>query len=319
MSGATPAFRGSGDGKGHVTAQDALLWYCDIKQLTLSTLTAFQGSLRCPRAASTLGKLIASATELQDYLLSRELVDVLEEWDAHCNCSPSASLTLISTLRPLQPRFYSVSSSPLLDKNTMALTVAVVRYRAHGRVREGVTSTYLKDTLPVGGQCAVFVSFNPDFRLPDKPTVPVILICAGTGIAPFIAFLQERELAGRSGYSHLYFGCRHPDKDFLYKTQLESWVEKGVVRLRVAFSRQQQQKVYVQHLLLEDSLLLWSLISQECAVVYVCGDARHMAPDVNRTLQSIIQQHKECTPQEADDYLTQLEQSGQYRKDVWLG
>ncbi|KAK7499044.1 hypothetical protein BaRGS_00009591 [Batillaria attramentaria] len=285
-----PSQRFEGDENG-VSSREALLWYYDIKQLTMATLSAMKNVTSMENAANR-DQIINSK--------DMELVDVLEEWDI--NCSSSFSLDIISTLRPLQPRYYSISSSPLLDKNLLTITAAVVRYTTHGKPREGVASTYLQDRLVIGGQCPVFVSSNPDFRLPVQNNIPIILI----------------DLAKTRGNAYLYFGCRHPEKDFLYRKELETWESKGIVKLRVAFSRHQQHKVYVQHLLQEDSYLVWNLIAEESAVVYVCGDAWNMAPDVNTTLLNIIRCHMQCGIQAAEDFLAEMEAAGRYKKDVWL-
>lgn len=224
----------------------------------------------------------------------------------------------VSCLKQLQPRYYSISSSPIVDNNTVCVTAAVVRYKLLGQPREGVTTTYLQDRLEVRDRCPVFMSRNPDFRLPSNNNVPVILIGPGTGIAPFRAFIQEKEKQENPGPVYLYFGCRHRNKDFLYKEELEKWEQNGLISLKVAFSRDQSQKVYVQDLLLKDSKLLWQLIDQDKASIYVCGDAKHMAHDVHQALLSVLQSEGQMNLQKSVQCLKELEDNSRYEKDVWV-
>lgn len=305
-----PLFRGAGP----LTLKEALLWCYDIKRVTPSTLSALWRLSQ----GSEVAKAVSSSVQRDEYLELRSLRHVLQDWrnSGHTQLSADKVCSLIQTLRPLQPRFYSISSSPLLDTQTASVTVAVVRYTTEHGEGEGVATTYLQDRLAVGDKCPVFISVNPGFRLPQDSCVPVVCIGAGTGLAPYRAFIQERDLAGANGKVHLYFGCRHPKKDYLYREELEHWEAKGVVRLRVAFSRYQCKKLYVQDLLKEDASVVWTLM-QQGAVVYVCGDASHMASDVHQTLLDIVQQQGQLQTAECNDYLLKMEQAGRYQKDVW--
>ncbi|XP_076446915.1 NADPH oxidoreductase A-like isoform X2 [Babylonia areolata] len=314
-----PAFRG----QGQMTAREALQWCYDIKKATRATLSVISQHPDTFLLSDRpwLSRLLSSKEECVAYLDSRRLVQVLRDW---CGgpCLPSSPPvpvlhSLLTSLRPLQPRYYSISSSPLLDVNRLSLTVAVVRYMEEGREEGGVATTYLQDRLDVGQSLPVFVSSNPDFRLPPSPSTPILLISAGTGIAPFMAYIQTRELTNSQGDIHLYFGCRHPEKDFLYRQKIERWVASGVVCARVAFSRY-QGRVYVQDLLKEDAVLVWKLLDEAGAVVYVCGDAGRFAPDVERTLESVIQQQGQRSASDAHTYLMDLQQASRYQKDVWL-
>lgn len=206
------------------------------------------------------------------------------------------------------------------NSNTVCVTAAVVRYSTLGQDREGVTTCYLQDQLQPGDQCPVFISRNPDFRVPSNSKTPLILIGPGTGIAPFRAFLQERALLSEEerGKIVLYFGCRHKNKDFLYRNELENLEEKSVICLRPAFSRDQKEKIYVQDLLLQDGSLIWNLINKEEAAVYICGDAKHMAHDVHKVLLQIIVMQGRTTQDEAELFLKGLETQGRYQKDVWV-
>lgn len=254
-------------------------------------------------------------TKLNEYLKEREVVDVLEDF------RESASLVNISDLlqciKSLMPRYYSISSSPVVDRNTVCVTAAVVRYKLLGKDRTGVTTTFLQDMLTIGHSCPVFMSRNPNFRLPLDGSLPVIMIGPGTGLAPFRAFIQERIATHSSGFNLLYFGCRQKNQDFLYRNELEHWVETGKLDLRTAFSRDQLRKIYVQDLIREDSERIWHLLSTG-AHIYVCGDARHMAHDVHQALLDIVMTSSNGTHLEAEQFLSSLELKGCYEKDVWV-
>lgn len=251
---------------------------------------------------------------LQEYVQEREVADVLADFKSHTlPCSQ-----VLNCLKSLQPRYYSISSSPKKSSNVVCITAAVVRYTTLDRSRTGVATTFLNDRLHIGDMCPVFMSRNPDFRLPSNNEVPVILIGPGTGIAPFIAFIQEREMEVSCGPTWLYFGCRHKEKDFLYKSQLEYWASKNVIRLSAAFSRDQSTKVYVQDHLKRDSCKIWQMIDQDHACIFVCGDAKHMAHDVHTTLLDIVSKNGGMDTDDAAVYLQNMEESSRYQKDVWV-
>jgi len=231
-------------------------------------------------------------------------------------------------LRVLQPRYYSISSSPLASKTDpkvheqqpliASVTAAVLRYRTLGRERTGVTTTFLADRIATNQSCPVFISRNPDFRLPEDGSKPIVMIGPGTGIAPFRAFVQERIITQSQGRNLLYFGCRRREQDYLYRSQLEEWAEQGHLRLRTAFSREQKHKVYVQHLMMEDADLLRELL-EGGAHFYVCGDAKRMAGDVHATLLQILVQKGKCANQaDAEDYIRRMELQKRYQRDIWV-
>ncbi|DBA90903.1 hypothetical protein WJX77_009914 [Trebouxia sp. C0004] len=267
------------------------------------------------------------ATELQDllqdeveaYLSKRHIIDILHDFSG----SQPPLATLLSFLRPLQPRLYSISSSQLEHPTHVQITVAVVKYMALGKNRIGVTSTFLKERMQVGDHVAVYVAKNPDFRLPKDLATPIIMVGPGTGLAPFRSFMQERIHSQRTsglqlGQSVLYFGCRHSDQDYLYGPQLQQWADEGSLTLFTAFSRQQAQKVYVQDRLRDSGRLVWQLL-QEGAHFYVCGDAAHMAGSVEQALLSIIQHHQDNgDTQSAEQYLDALQHQERYQRDVWF-
>ncbi|OWF41745.1 NADPH oxidoreductase A-like isoform X2 [Mizuhopecten yessoensis] len=296
-----------------------LLKYYDIKTIKPELLQTLQTVVTNTNQRETLSRLLQAGTgksnkALQEYVAVREVRDVLQEYKPAV-LSPRQ---LLPCLKPLQPRYYSISSSPLKASTAVCVTVAVLRYKTLSVGREGVTTSHLLDRTQVGQSSPVFMSRNPDFRLPDKHTTPVILIGPGTGIAPFRAFIQERELSPDKGEIHLYFGCRHKSGDFLYKEELEKYSRDGLICLRVAFSRDQARKVYVQDLLREDRAKVWDLVTKRNGHLYVCGDARHMAKDVHQGLTDIVQSCGQLERLEANEYLRQLEIQGRYQKDVWV-
>ncbi|XP_048247749.1 NADPH oxidoreductase A-like [Haliotis rufescens] len=300
-----------------VSVEEALLRYYDIKHVPPKLLQKIHNkdSRHTDSLQKLLDKGLAKAnTALHAYLDEREVRDIVSEFE-------SVGLTLcdvLTCLRPLQPRYYSISSSPRVDRNTVCVTAAVVRYETLGVSRSGVTTCDLQDRVTVGDMCPVFISPNDDFRLPKDVVAPIILIGPGTGLAPFRAFMQEREHEPAHGKIFLYFGCRCRDKDFLYRDELERLSAAGTIRLRTAFSREGRSKVYVQHLLQEDAQVIWTLISQEGAYIYICGDARNMAHDVHATLINVIQGQGCVSEVKAIQYLADLERCERYQKDVWV-
>lgn len=249
------------------------------------------------------------------YLASRDVVDVLHDF-------PTASITgqqLVDVLGPLHARFYSISSTPKTSPDRIALTVDVLRYSTLGIDREGVASSFLQDRCRLNeSPVPVFLSSNPSFRLPLDDSVPIIMIGPGTGVAPFIGFIEERVVTKATGCNWLFFGCRFHDQDFLYREKIKKWAEDGVLHLRTAFSRDSPEKVYVQHRMHECSHRLWSLIDGEGAHIYVCGDGSHMAGDVDKALQEIIAEHGERSVANAAQYLEELYIAKRYQKDVWV-
>lgn len=165
----------------------------------------------------------------------------------------------------------------------MSIAAAVVRYELHGRRRKGVATTFLADRVFVNETLPIYVQPNSEFRLPNDGAVGIIMVGAGTGVAPYRAFLQERHISNASGDNILFFGCRHEDRDFLYKDELKRWEKEGHVELYTAFSRDSSEKVYVQNRITENADRVWRLL-EDGAHLYVCGDASHMAPDVHSAL-----------------------------------
>jgi sulfite reductase (NADPH) flavoprotein alpha-component len=213
---------------------------------------------------------------------------------------------LIGLLRPLPPRYYSVASSPKAVPDEAHLLIAAVRYETHGRARNGVASVDVADRRSIGERLKVFVKPNQHFRLPADPHRPIVMIGPGTGVAPFRAFMQERDAVGARGKNWLVFGHRNYTHDFLYQLEWQGLLKRGVLtRLDVAFSRDQPEKRYVQHALWDARRDLEAWV-QEGAAIYVCGDANAMAKDVHATLQRIL-----------GDQLDALRRDGRYLRDVY--
>ncbi|MDB4530530.1 sulfite reductase subunit alpha, partial [Akkermansiaceae bacterium] len=222
----------------------------------------------------------------------------------------------VSVLKKLQPRLYSIASSPNAHPSEVHLTVAIVRYNSYGRDRGGVCSTYLSDR--VGDVCSgVFVHNNKAFRLPEDHSKDIIMVGPGTGIAPLRAFLEEREFSKANGRNWLFFGNPCRATDFIYEDEINAWVDNGTLtKLDLAFSRDQENKIYVQDRMLEAGAELWDWL-QGGGYFYVCGDASRMAKDVDKALQTIVKTHGGLSDEEAIDYLKKLKKEKRYARDVY--
>ena len=230
----------------------------------------------------------------------------------HCNF-----LELVSHLRKLQPRLYSIASSLKAVPGEVHLTVSIVRYQIRNRWRKGICSTFLADRLQAGSSLPVFTHHSPNFRLPIDPTRAVIMVGPGTGIAPFRAFLQERQAVGASGTNWLFFGEQRAARDFYYQDELSQMVKNRLLtRLDTAFSRDQDRKVYVQHRMLENAGLMWDWL-QDGAHVYVCGDAKRMAKDVDNALREICRIAGNLSDDQTEEYMAALRRDKRYQRDVY--
>jgi sulfite reductase (NADPH) flavoprotein alpha-component len=251
---------------------------------------------------------------LNEFMFGREFIDLLI---AH----PSAKFEpaeFIGYLRKLQPRLYSISSSPKAYPGEVHLTVAAVRYESHGRHRKGVCSTFLADRLELGETpLPVFTQPSHGFKPPTSKDLPMIMVGPGTGIAPFRAFLEERQATKAKGKNWLFFGDQKKDFDYLYQDQLEEFQKDGfLTRLDLAFSRDQDEKVYVQNRMEENAAELWQWL-EEGAHFYICGDAKRMAKDVDHTLHKIIETEGGKTEEETKAYVKQLKADKRYQRDVY--
>lgn len=254
-----------------------------------------------------------ATSEFREWIHGRQIIDLLEAF-------PIEGLTagqFAGILRKLPPRLYSIASSLKAHPSEVHLTVAAVRYHAHGRDRKGVASTFLADEAPVGSKVAVYVHRNNNFRLPADDEAPIIMVGPGTGIAPFRAFVEERAERGASGRSWLFFGDQKYSYDFLYQLEWQDHLKEGnLTRLDVAFSRDQPEKVYVQDVMRQRAADLWQWL-KEGAYLYVCGDAERMAKDVHETLVGIVAQEGHLSREEAVAWVDQLKKDKRYQRDVY--
>jgi sulfite reductase (NADPH) flavoprotein alpha-component len=219
-------------------------------------------------------------------------------------------------LKRLQPRLYSIASSPKVDPLQVHLTVSTVRYRSGSKVRGGVCSTFLADRA-AGVEVPIFLQKSAHFRPAANPDTPMIMVGPGTGIAPFRAFLQERRAVCAKGRNWLFFGEQHAATDFYYRDELESLQKDGYLhRLDTAFSRDQAEKIYVQHRMLEHSAELWAWL-EDGAHFYVCGDAARMAKDVDATLRRIVEHEGRMSAEQAAAYVGRMVQDKRYVRDVY--
>jgi sulfite reductase (NADPH) flavoprotein alpha-component len=219
-------------------------------------------------------------------------------------------------LRPLQPRLYSIASSVAANPGEAHLTISTVRYLLHGEARAGVASGFFADRCPPDSVAPVYIQSNPHFRLPADD-VPIIMIGAGTGVAPYRAFVQEREARGAEGRSWLFFGERNFRTDFLYQTEWQAYLKDEVLtRMDVAFSRDRTQKAYVQHRLVERGREVFAWL-EAGAHIYVCGDAARLAPDVHEALIGIVAAHGGRARDDAEEYVRALERDHRYQRDVY--
>ncbi|MDT0687744.1 assimilatory sulfite reductase (NADPH) flavoprotein subunit [Autumnicola psychrophila] len=259
-----------------------------------------------------LKEILSDNKKIQDYLLGRDVLDLIQEEPYKLNPDE-----LISVLRKNTPRMYSIASSQQAVEDEVHLLVSVVRYEAFGRNKEGHCSTTLADRLKVDDKVKVFVDKNSRFKLPQDPEAPVIMVGPGTGVAPFRAFMQHKEVAENKGKSWLFFGDRNFRTDFLYQTEWQQYLDEGVLtKADVAFSRDQEEKQYVQHRMLENGKELYDWLEQG-AHFYVCGDATRMAKDVDNALREIIQQQGGVTPEKAEEYIKYLQVSKRYQTDIY--
>lgn len=249
---------------------------------------------------------------ISTYLSERFLLDVIRD---HPQARVGAQ-ELVDKLKILPPRLYSVASSPLVDPNKVAFLVETLRYERGGRPCEGVASVWLSDRLEIGHEIPLYLAPNPDFHLPSD-SQDILMFGPGTGLAPFRAFLQERELRQASGRSWLFFGHQHQATDFLYRDEILGWQASGrLARLDLAWSRDQDHKVYVQDKLREAGAEAWAWL-QGGAHVYVCGDAKGMAPGVHAALLELAQAHGGLDAEGAEAWLRGLEAAGRYHRDVY--
>jgi len=296
-------------GEDTMILKDALMHRLACTVLSKIQIKKFNEIAQSDRLADLLK--IENKDDLVDYMWGRELIDLFIEY-------PQSGLNaqdFTGLLRPMPPRLYSIASSLSAHPEEVHLTVAVVRYEGNGKERKGVCSSYLAER--VGERVPCYLHPNKNFKLPDDPSIPIIMVGPGTGIAPFRAFIEERRATGASGKNWLFFGDRSQKTDYLYENEWESYHIDGILNdLDLAWSRDQEKKVYVQHKMLEKKAQLWSWL-QDGAMFYVCGDASRMAKDVDQALRTIAQEEGAMSEEDAGAWVKSLLKERRYLKDVY--
>ncbi|WGE82978.1 assimilatory sulfite reductase (NADPH) flavoprotein subunit [Actinobacillus equuli] len=259
-----------------------------------------------------LNAIVADSEQLQNFVQNTPLVDVINSYPTTLSADQ-----LLALLRPLTPRLYSISSAQAEVGEEVHLSVGVVRYDYNGKARAGGASSYLADRVEEDGQVRIFVEHNDNFKLPQDSSKPIIMIGSGTGIAPFRSFVQQRAADEAEGKNWLIFGNQHFASDFLYQTEWQQFAKDGFLhKYSFAWSRDQEQKIYVQDKIREEAETLWQWL-QQGAYLYVCGDASRMAKDVNQALLDVIAQQGNLNADEAEEYLDNLREEKRYQRDVY--
>lgn len=291
--------------------KEALISYYEITVLTKPLLEKVVQLT----ANEDLREFLSPGNEekVKAYLEGRDLLDLIRDFGPWGDSAQE----FVSILRKIPARLYSIASSLSANPDEVHLTIGAVRYDAHGRERKGVCSIFCAERLQPGDTLPVFIQHNENFKLPKDPETPIIMVGPGTGVAPFRSFMQEREELGAVGKSWLFFGDQHFVTDFLYQTEWQKWLKNGVLtKMDVAFSRDTDKKVYVQHRMLEHSKELFEWL-EEGAVVYICGDEKNMAHDVHNTLIDIIAKEGSMSREQAEAYLVDMQQKKRYQRDVY--
>ena len=297
-------------GNGEVPLRDALLKHYEISSLTRPMLEQAANISR-----DGLRKLVCEGRSegIRTYMEGRDLLDLVRDF----SFSGVPARDFVGILRKLPPRLYSISSSQKANPDEVDVTIVAVRYCAHDRQRCGTCSVHCAERVATGDRLPIYIHRNPTFRMPADPNTPLIMIGAGTGVAPYRAFLEDREERGAQGRTWLFFGDRRFRTDFLYQLEWLRWRKRSVLtRMDVAFSRDQDRKVYVQHRMLERSRELYAWL-EEGACVYVCGDRKRLAPDVHAALETILQQEGHLSADNARNYLSDLHRQNRYQRDVY--
>lgn len=294
-----------------VSLRDALIRHYDIGNINKSLIEKWQ-----KRSGSPYLRSLVEADDREgweNFCRGRDLIDLVLNYPADF----ADGEDFVSILKKLQPRLYSIASSPRAHPGEVHLCVGIVRYDTHGRKRGGICSTYLADRLNESSRPGVYVHHNAAFRLPSDGNVPVIMVGPGTGIAPFRAFLEDRKATGATGRNWLFFGNPYQKSDFLYRDELEEYMADGTLgRLDLAWSRDQKEKVYVQNLMIKEGAGIWKWF-EEGAAFYVCGDASRMAKDVDAALLEIARTHGRLSDDEAAAYIARMKKEKRYLRDVY--
>ena len=292
----------------HLSIKEALTFH---DELTQNTPQFIKGYAELSQNAALL-QLIQDTTALQAAVDCTPIAGILHDYPHAISAEQLHGL-----LRPLTPRMYSIASAQAEVETEVHLTVGRVAYEHHGQAYTGGASGFLSDRVEEGGEIKVFVEPNKNFRLPENGDTPIIMIGAGTGVAPFRAFIQQRDNNGDAGLNWLVFGNQKFTDDFLYQSEWLQYRKNGLLnKVSTAWSRQGQEKVYVQHKLRENAADVWQWL-QNGAHVYVCGDALKMAKDVEQALLDIIAEHGNMSLDDADEYLSELRENKRYQRDVY--
>ncbi|MCY1615094.1 assimilatory sulfite reductase (NADPH) flavoprotein subunit [Staphylococcus pettenkoferi] len=292
-----------------MTLQDALTRHFEITRLTKPLVqkaaTLFNND--------ELAKKEADSDWIKSYIDGRDLIDLIQDFKPD-GLKPD---DLYGMLRKLPPREYSIASSYQAAPDEVHITVGAARYQAHGRDRSGVCSIQLAERIEPGDTVPIYLKHNPNFKFPKDEETPVIMIGPGTGVAPFRSYMQEREELELEGNTWLFFGNQHFRTDFLYQTEWQSWLEDGYLeRMDVAFSRDTDDKVYVQHKIKENAKLFNEWLDRG-ASIYVCGDEKYMAKDVHEAIKQVISQERQISEDDAEEFLKQLKRDKKYQRDIY--
>ncbi|MFD2096409.1 assimilatory sulfite reductase (NADPH) flavoprotein subunit [Corallincola platygyrae] len=291
-----------------LSLKDALTSKYELTQLVPSFVKAYAELAN----SDELSKLVEDATALREFIGERQVIDVVRQYPAKLTAEQ-----LQGCLRRITPRLYSIASSQADVEEEVHLTVGVVRYDAFGEEHLGGASGYLAERLEEGGEVKVFIENNDHFRLPESGDTPVIMVGPGTGIAPFRAFLQEREANDAEGDNWLFFGNPTFTEDFLYQTEIQRYVKSGVLsKIDLAWSRDQAHKIYVQDKIRENGAELYAWLERG-AHFYICGDASRMAKDVHEALIAVVAEHGGKSQEDAEAYVSDLRRAKRYQRDVY--
>jgi len=294
--------------EGEFSLKDALTDHLEITVLNTEVIQKYQEKT----LNTNLQEIIENSEQFDRYLYGHDVLDLLEEFPFSFEPQEFADI-----LRTFPPRLYSISSSQLAVGDEVHATVSAVRYLHKGRERVGACSTFLSDRIEIDSQVSVFIEKNPGFKLPENEETPVILVGAGTGVAPYRAFLQHREANNQKGKTWLFFGERRFHSDFLYQLEWQKLLKDGYLeKIDVAFSRDQNEKVYVQHRLQENQSEIFDWLKKG-ANIYLCGDMKQMARDVQKTLLRIFETEGGMSEEKALEYLKTLKKEKRFQTDVY--
>jgi sulfite reductase (NADPH) flavoprotein alpha-component len=304
-------FDGSGivnNGVGALPLKDIFLKYYELTTLSKKVISQYAALTKIPE----LDQIVGDSEMLRSYIRNKDVLDLLEDYPL--NCAPEEFLHI---LRRLQPRMYSIASSPKVYGERVHITVGAIRSTLSGRNREGVCSSFLTGRMDIGDEVPVYFDPNPLFKLPEENNTDIVMLGTGTGIAPFRGFLQERLARNAKGKAWLFLGARHHDADYLYKADWQKFMNYGVLtHLDLAFSRDTSKKIYVQDKMLERAEGLYKWI-REGAHIYVCGDMRNMASDVFNTFIQIVVSQGQKSADEARAFIRHLQKENRYQEDVY--